>query len=146
MIESQSAENSRGWRHPTSRQTKLLIGGFIVVLAVGYLILTAMGGSAAYYHTVAELKAQGPSARSVRVAGTIVGQSIVWKARDLTLQFEIADQSGTLPVVYHGPRPDMFQDGAEVVVEGQYTSGGIFEARTLLLKCPSKYEEASKGG
>ncbi len=133
-------------RHFTARQTKLLIGGFIVALTVGYLILTAMGGSAAYYLTVAELKAQGPSARNVRVAGTIVGQSITWKARDLILQFEITDESGALPVVYHGPRPDMFRDGADVVLEGQYTGQDIFEAQTLLLKCPSKYEEAATGG
>lgn len=152
MIETQNVragtvhENNRTWRRPTGRQTKLLIGGFIVVLTVGYLILTAARGSAVYYLTVEELKTQGPSVRNFRVAGTIVGQSIVWKARDLTLQFEIADQSGTLPVVYHGPRPDMFRDGVEAVIEGQYTSPGIFQAHTLLLKCPSKYDEATTGG
>jgi len=134
------------WIDLKGRQTKLLIGGFIVILAVGYLILTAIRGSTAFYLTVAELKAQGPSSRSTRVAGTIVGQSITWEARDLTLEFEIADESGILPVAYHGPRPDMFLDGAEVVIEGLYTADGIFEARTLLMKCPSKYEEAATGG
>jgi cytochrome c-type biogenesis protein CcmE len=37
----------------------------------------------------------------------------------------------------------MFRDGAEVVLEGRYTTEGVFEARTMLLKCPSKYEEAN---
>jgi len=146
MLGTQSYTNSRTWKRPTTRQTKLLIGGFIVVLAVAYLIFTAARGSTAYYLTVEELKNQGPSASNVRVAGAIVGQSIIWEPHDLTLQFEIADQSGTLPVVYHGPRPDMFRDGAEVVIEGQYTSSGIFQAHTLLLKCPSKYDEAITGG
>ncbi len=146
MIETQSGVKGRAWRHPTDQQTKFFIGGFIVLLTVGYLIFTAVRGATAYYLTVEELKHQSPSARHVRVAGTIVGQSIVWEARDLTLQFDIADQSGTLPVVYHGPRPDMFRDGAEAVIEGQYTAQGIFQAHTLLLKCPSKYDEASTGG
>lgn len=147
MTEIQNNANRWGsWTRPTARQTKLLIGGFIVALTVVYLIFTAARGSTAYYLSVEELKAQGPSARNVRVAGTIMGQSIVWKPRDLVLQFEIADESDTLPVVYLGPRPDMFRDGAEVVIEGQYTSQGTFQAHTLLLKCPSKYEEASAGG
>ena len=133
-------------RRPTARQTKLLIGGLVVVLAIAYLILAAVRGSTAYYLSIEELQAQRKSDRSVRVAGTIVEQSIVWQTRDLVLQFEIADESGSLPLVYHGTRPDMFRDGAEVVVEGQYTPQGIFQAQTLLLKCPSKYEEASTGG
>jgi cytochrome c-type biogenesis protein CcmE len=33
------------------------------------------------------------------------------------------------------------EDGAQAVVEGKYTSGGVFEATSLLLKCPSKYAE-----
>jgi len=129
--------------HPGQR--KLLIGGLVVVLAVGYLIYTAAQGSTAFYMTVAEVRAQGPSERTVRVSGTIVGESIAWTPSDLSLQFEISDDSGTLPVVYHGARPDMFQDGAEAVIEGKYAAGGSFEAHTLLLKCPSKYDEAASG-
>ena len=91
--------------------------------------------------TVDELSKQGPTGRNVRVAGTIVGESIVWDARDLRLTFDITDPGGVLNVVYHGPRPDMFRDGAEVVVEGKYAASGKLEARQLLLKCPSKYEE-----
>lgn len=130
-------------RRPTTRKTKLLVGGLIALGAVSYLILSAMRGSAAFYLTVEELRKEGPSERTVRVAGAIVEESILWRVRDLVLEFDISDQSGRLPVVYHGSRPDMFRDGAEVVAEGQYTVRGIFEAETLLLKCPSKYEEAS---
>ena len=142
MIETQSVEGSRARRRLTSRQIKLLVGGLIVVLTVGYLIFAAARGSVAYYLTIAELAERGPSQRNVRVAGVILGESIVWEARDLNLEFEMVDESGTLSVVYSGARPDMFRDGAEVVVEGRYTPEGVFEARTMLLKCPSKYEEA----
>jgi cytochrome c-type biogenesis protein CcmE len=79
----------------------------------------------------------------VRVTGLIQGESIDWNAQDLILKFEIADEASRLPVVYKGLRPDMFQDGAQAVVEGRYTEGGTFEAHNLVLKCPSKYEEAA---
>jgi cytochrome c-type biogenesis protein CcmE len=130
-------------RKPLSgKRLKYIIGGTIIVLVVGYLVFSAARGSAAYYLTVQELQEQGPSARTVRVAGYVVGESIVWEPRDLHLGFDITDESGRLSVVYSGARPDMFRDEAEVVVEGRLGTEGVFEARTMMLKCPSKYEEA----
>lgn len=142
MTDSASASERVTPRHESRRQAKLIVGGAIVVLAVAYLLLTAARGATAYYLTVAEIRAQGPAQRNVRVAGTIVGESIVWSARELRLEFDVTDESGRLPVVYHGARPDMFRDGAQVVLEGQYAPEGRFRARSMLLKCPSKYEEA----
>ena len=122
-------------------QGKFIIGGAIIVLAVGYLIFSSIGGSAAFYLTVEEVKAKGPSERDVRVAGLVLGDTIEWDAQEWILKFKIADESGTLAVIYHGSRPDMLRDGAEAIVEGIYTENDSFEATNLLLKCPSKYEE-----
>ena len=117
---------------------KILIGGALVLLAVIYLVITAMRSSTEYYLTIEELHARGPSPRQVRVAGNVVGDSIVWSPRDLRLEFQVTDASGTLSILYHGARPDMFRDGAQVVLEGRYTEQGVFEADSMLLKCPSK--------
>ena len=41
--------------------------------------------------------------------------------------------------------PDLFKDGAEVVVEGRMVAsdgGPVFEADKILAKCPSKFEAA----
>jgi cytochrome c-type biogenesis protein CcmE len=126
----------------SGKRLKFLIGGLIVVLVIGYLIVSAARGSAAYYLTVQELHQEGTSPRNVRVAGYVVGESIVWEPREQRLTFDITDTSGRLSVVYSGARPDMFRDEAEVVVEGKLGPEGVFEARTMMLKCPSKYEEA----
>jgi cytochrome c-type biogenesis protein CcmE len=125
-------------------RSKFIFGGAIIVLAVGYLIVSSIGGSTAYYLTVEEVKAKGPSERTVRVAGTVVGETIEWDAQELLLKFQIADDSGSLTVTYNGPRPDMLRDGADAVVEGRYTAEGLFEANNLLLKCPSKYESGNQ--
>ena len=124
-------------------RSKFFIGGAIIVLAVGYLIVSSIGGSTAYYLTVEEVKTEGPSERTVRVAGNVIGETIEWNAQELMLRFNIADASGSLAVIYNGPRPDMLRDGAEAVVEGRYIEDGSFEANNLLLKCPSKYEGAA---
>ncbi len=128
-----------------NKQTKFIVGGFIVVLVIGYLIFTSIQGSTAPYLTVTELQSRGSSIyeQNVRLTGVIQSESIDWNVQDLILKFEIADENGRLSVVYKGLRPDMFQDGAQAVVEGRYTEGGTFEAHNLMLKCPSKYEEAA---
>lgn len=139
---TQTAGREKTTSRLTSKQIKFIVGGIIIAITAGYLILSAAQGSAAYYMTVPEIKAMGPQARTVRVSGLIREDSIVWEPRDLHLQFEIVDRGGTLPVTYTGARPDMLKEGAELVVEGQLGADGIFQANTLILKCPSKYEEA----
>jgi len=60
----------------------------------------------------------------------------------MTLKFSIMDEGGDqLPIVFYGPRPDNFQRAASAIVEGELLPNGTFEAETLLLKCPSRYEE-----
>lgn len=127
------------------RPTKFIVGGIVIVAVIAYLIVSSIGGSTAYYLTVAELQGKGPAAvgQKVRVSGIVDGSTIQYDAQNLILQFDIVDNSGRLPVIYHGPRPDMFQDQAEAVVEGKLNTNGVFEASNLLLKCPSKYEAAA---
>lgn len=140
-----------GMGHPTmararSLKRKYVVGGVLVVAAIIYLVITAARGSTEYYMTVGELHAQGPSPRQVRVSGNVLKDSIAWSPRDLRLEFRVTDDSGILSVVHHGARPDMFRDGTQVVLEGRYGNSGVFEADSMLLKCPSKYEEAGADG
>jgi len=120
---------------------KFFVGTAIILVVLGWLIFSNIEGATAHYLTVEELLAQGPSDQMVRVSGLVVGNTIDWDPQQLILRFEIASEGGSLPVLYEGVRPDMFQDGAQTVVEGRYASSGLFEASTLLLKCPSKYVE-----
>jgi cytochrome c-type biogenesis protein CcmE len=122
---------------------KFLIGGVVVVAVIGALIATSFGGSTSDYLTIAQVKALGPEqTRESRVAGEIVPDSVNWSTRDLHLTFQIKDQSGTLPISYRGPKPDMLVDAVEAVVIGTYDPAAQqFNAEELLMKCPSKYEE-----
>jgi len=132
---------------PSGPRLKLIIGVAVVILAIGYLVVSSVSSSSAYYMTIGELKAAGQSRqdRKVRVAGELIGDTVKWDARQIKLDFVIADGSEQLPVSYSGARPDMFRDGAETIVEGTYADG-LFRATDLLLKCPSKYEEATSAG
>jgi cytochrome c-type biogenesis protein CcmE len=120
-----------------------VIGGVVVVAVIAGLIAVSFGGSTSDYLSIAEAKAlDSNQTRDSRVAGAIVPESIEWSTRDLHLTFQIQDESGTLPISYHGPQPDMLVDAVEAVAIGRYDPAAqVFEAEELLMKCPSKYEE-----
>jgi len=131
-------------RHIRGMRKKYLIGGIILLIAVGYLLYLSFGSSVSYYVTVSEFFARGTELcdTNVRVAGKIAESNIGWHAEELSLEFEITEGGDIMPVVYHGAKPSGFKSGSDILVEGEYHADGIFRASQIILKCPSKYEEA----
>ena len=130
------------------REKKFLIGGLIVVLAIGYLAITSFARFATYYYTVSEVLAQGNAIynETVQVKGQVVPGSIEQQNAGLRLKFTIVDveKQKSLPVVYQGAVPDTFKAGADVVVEGYLDAAGTFQARTVMPQCASRYVPVPK--
>ncbi len=127
------------------RQRRFVIAGCLLLIGLAYLAFTVTKASAVYYLTVPELQARGPAGiqRSVRVSGVVDGGSIERDSAGFVTRFTASDSGGSLPVVYKGPVPDVFQPGIQVVVEGRLGGDGIFYADTLLTKCPAHFEAAT---
>ncbi len=127
------------------KKKRFLIGGIIILVALGYLGYTSFAGAATYYYKVNEVLAKGSSVVGVnlRVEGTVPDNSIT-KDTGRTIKFDVADNTTgqSIPVVYQGVVPDTFKAGTDVVVEGSLGSNGVFQAKTIMTKCPSKYEAA----
>lgn len=125
------------------RNLALIAAG--IVLTIGFLLSVGLksGTGFAYYMTVSEYRDHGPNKGDhFRVNGKVAPGTIERKDTGQDVAFVMTDGTATLPVRYHGIIPDTFVDGADVVVEGALAHDGTFEARTLLAKCPSKYEAA----
>jgi cytochrome c-type biogenesis protein CcmE len=45
-------------------------------------------------------------------------------------------------VIYNGPKPDLLKNEAQAILSGTVNADGSFTATEVLLKCPTKYEEA----
>jgi cytochrome c-type biogenesis protein CcmE len=111
--------------------------GAVVAACVGYLVYSASGGSAEYYLTVSELRSHAASG-DVRVAG-VVQNDVVRTDGGLHVTFTEKDSTASVPIDYSGPLPDIFKPGITVVAEGKLGSDGVFHARTVLAKCPSRF-------
>lgn len=126
-----------------SSKTKFIIGGSVVVIVLLVLLATSFSGSTSDSLTIAQVKKLGDDqVRDSMVAGKIVPDSVDYQTKELHLSFKIEDDTGILPISYHGPQPDMLVDAVEAVVIGKYDPASqVFEADQLQMKCPSKYEE-----
>lgn len=124
------------------QHVKLAIGVVVVVAAVAYLMFSGATGSTMYFLTVPELQQRFSSLQgeAIRVAGKVTDDPIHWDVRTLSLAFTIGEGQTRIPVQYKGVKPDMFQPGAQVIVEGQLGRDGVLAASNLMTSCPSKYE------
>jgi len=117
----------------------------LVVIAGGLVALAGVSfkQNLVYYLTVGEYLDQRGTLppEGFRVDGKVVQGSLVRASQGMGVSFEITDGDRTMPVSYHRELPDTFKEGGEVVVEGTVGENGVFEARSLLAKCPSKYEK-----
>jgi cytochrome c-type biogenesis protein CcmE len=133
------------------------------------LIWSSTAANAEYFLTIDELHAKGSKVvdRNLRVSGAVIGDSIQYDPQSLTLSFDVAhvpadnlaiESEGGLAevlhqavldpsrsrmkVVYVGPKPDLLRNEAQAIMTGHLGADGVFYAEELLLKCPTRYEEA----
>jgi len=123
------------------KKIKVAVGGFVILLAIVYLVYLASGGGAPYYLTPSELATKGRTVlgEEIRLGGRVADGSINWDSWNQKLVFELTDGKKKFIVRYQGFIPDSFKSESEVVAEGILTPEGFFQARSLLVKCPSKY-------
>lgn len=133
---------------PKRRRTfrwSFIVAGVLIAGAVLYLVLANTRSSAEYYMTMSELQQCTTCVtQTVRVAGQVEASSIQRNARTQELRFTMTDGKLALPVIYNGIVPDAFNAGLTVVVEG-HLEQGVFQAKNLLVKCPSKFQSATPG-
>jgi cytochrome c-type biogenesis protein CcmE len=123
-------------------RAKVLLGGAIILGAMVLLALMNFRETAVFYLTPSEVLAQAQTlyGQNIRLAGTIDKRSVEWDPASMTLKFNVYEGRDVIPVVYNQPKPDTFDLAEAVTLEGVYRSDGVFEAHTLFLQCPSKYE------
>jgi cytochrome c-type biogenesis protein CcmE len=129
------------------RRIKFILIGLGIAATMVFMLVVATqksDGGFAYYVTVKEYNEKGQPHGHFRVNGKVEPGTIERLPDGRQVKFTIKDKDGgaTLPVDFVGIIPDTFVDDADVVVEGKRRTDGVFEATTLLAKCPSKYESA----
>lgn len=148
---------------------KFMFAGLLMLAGVVYLIVTSTIAGAQFFLTVDELIARSDtmSGKPIRVTGAVIGDTIEYDLDELRLTFtvvqmpaddELLDAAGglaaalkaavedetrqRLEVVYYGVKPDLLRHEAQAIMTGKLSEDGVFYADELLLKCPTRYDEA----
>ena len=139
-----------------SKGVQIALGAAAIAALLGWFGMSQMdaGMSFQYFQDLDEFHRSAPQmvGRSARVHGYVANASIERNVAEQQVRFSVQNNPthgggpvGQTPTVVYGSleTPDLFQDGAEVVVEGQLVmnrEGHVFEANNVLAKCPSKFE------
>ncbi|MFO7978607.1 MAG: cytochrome c maturation protein CcmE [Bacteroidales bacterium] len=111
-----------------------------MVVAIGAIISTVV--QADTYASFEQARQQ--PGRDFHIIGQLVREQPVEEKivdRNLLMTFFMTDQEGeTTQVHYMGAKPQDFEKSDQVVLIGRYHEQ-TFVATSLLLKCPSKYDE-----
>lgn len=115
--------------------------GLIAMAGFAGLLLMNFGSQVSGYMNFEQAAETGSKAH---VVGTWVEDRPTQYDRSQNVfSFYMKDETGTMRKVrYPNPKPANFEQAEQVVVEGQM-NGQAFAASHILVKCPSKYNEAN---
>jgi cytochrome c-type biogenesis protein CcmE len=121
-----------------------LIVGLIIFAVIILVMVSGFSKNTVYYIEVHELL-QSPekfTKKGIRISGDVLEGTVKKDEINKHLEFVMTDKTGAkMNVVFNGIIPDAFKEGVQVIVEGKYDkANNTFLAKTLLAKCPSKYE------
>lgn len=116
-------------------RSKYIIGAVIII---GFTIWAAVSFNASLtpYVSISEAKQAN---KIVQVKGERLDNGY-FDINTNKFTFKIRGGNGdVLTVVYDGAKPGNFDQASHVVCVGRY-GNGVFHAKELLVKCPSKYQ------
>lgn len=116
---------------------KLLLG-LLLLAFVGYAGWS-FADSVTPYVGIAEAR---KSSSNVQVKGLLAANAPAphMEGNDFVFTLQDEDTGETMPVRYHGAKPEQFDQAHHIVAIGKFKDTA-FAADKLLIKCPSKYEQ-----
>ena len=115
----------------------LMVAG--IGIAVGFA-LNAFNQNLMYFYSPSEVLAgDAPKNRMFRIGGLVTDGSVHRLANDLTINFDVTDQSKTVTVEYTGILPDLFREVQGIIAHGKLRDDGVFVADEVLAKHDENY-------
>ncbi|MAL95825.1 MAG: cytochrome c maturation protein CcmE [Haliea sp.] len=127
--------------HPVRRQRLFLVLFIVLVstVAISLVAYALRGNINLFYPPVEVAQGKAPVGQKIRVGGMVVEGSVQRSADSLEVRFEVTDYEATVPVVYTGILPDLFDEGQGAVAAGKLDEQGVLQASEVLAKHDENY-------
>lgn len=119
-------------------KNKYIFGGVIIIVFMAVMVFLLTQTSIQYEENFNRIRTSDKTYKATGV--WVKNKNYEVNNQNRTFSFYMTDAYGVeLKVVYKGSMPNNFETATSVVVTGKYHDG-VFEAKDILTKCPSKYE------
>ena len=120
------------------RRIQVIIGAFVALAISAVLIGFAFKDGINYFRSPSEVAAEPPAPNEVFRIGGLVEEGSLVRGQGEVVSFSVTDGGATIPVVYTGVLPDLFEENQGMVGTGRYIDG-VFEASEILAKHDETY-------
>src|ERR1044072_4412853 len=128
------------------KRIALIVAGLAALSVAVFLAAQAFRSNLVFFYSPSEVVAKAaPTGKTLRVGGRVETKSKVMDNDGLTVRFRITDTSQSIPVVFKGILPALFNEGKGCVAQGHLGSDGGFYADQVLAKHDENYMPPEAG-
>jgi len=126
-----------------NNRARLILAVLIIIGAVGYLIYFGIQQGVGQILTIEEAlqKKYDSNISFIQIEGQVNYDTVAYEPNKPLITFDITSDKSNITVIFKDVKPDNFDSGYPIIIEGRFQEDGKFSADKLLVKCPSKYEE-----
>jgi cytochrome c-type biogenesis protein CcmE len=106
----------------------------VSTVLIGY----AMRDGINFFRAPSQIMAEPPAPTEVFRIGGLVAEGTLIRGQGESIHFEVTDGGASVPVVFTGVLPDLFEENQGMVGTGRYING-VFEASEILAKHDETY-------
>ncbi len=120
------------------RRIQVIVLAAVALTASTALIGYGMRDGINFFRAPSQIVAEPPSPSEVFRIGGLVEEGSLVRGQGETVRFSVTDGGATIPVVFTGVLPDLFDEKQGMVGTGSYVNG-VFEATEILAKHDETY-------
>ncbi|SFE68156.1 cytochrome c-type biogenesis protein CcmE [Sulfitobacter brevis] len=120
------------------RRIQLVSVAIVALVLSTALIGYALRDGINYFRAPSQVMAEPPQPTEVFRIGGLVEEGSLKRGEGEIIRFSVTDGGATVPVVFTGVLPDLFEENQGMVGTGRYVNG-VFEASEILAKHDENY-------
>lgn len=120
------------------RRVQIIAVAFVALALSTGLIGYAMRDGINFFRSPSQVAEAPPSPTELFRIGGLVEEGSLVRGQGETISFRVTDGGASIPIVYTGILPDLFEEGQGMVGQGRYIDG-TFEAVEILAKHDETY-------
>ncbi len=124
-----------------TRRIQVILVAFVALALSTAVIGYAMRDGINFFRSPSQVMAEPPEPHQVFRIGGLVEEGSIQRGSGTQVSFAVTDGGATVPVVFNGVLPDLFEEGQGMVGQGRYING-TFEAIEILAKHDETYMPA----